>query len=199
MDDWGVFREIALRWMLLDLTDNTSTLVHVMAWCRQVTNHYLSQCWPSSMLHMTSLGHKELNTSLTHECLSLISDCQLCYIWAAFVLWHLNSFDLKQHKTLSYKISQITLLCWLLWVIIPVSAVTVYGIWVVTIAIYITTCYYVRLYFRWVIICLSRINTDCRGCTYNFSFVWNRCGNKCRLIISLEMRQWFISCEMAER
>ena len=27
-----------------------STLVQVMAWCRQATSHYLSQCWPRSML-----------------------------------------------------------------------------------------------------------------------------------------------------
>ena len=26
-----------------------STLVQVMAWCRQATSHYLCQCWPSSM------------------------------------------------------------------------------------------------------------------------------------------------------
>ena len=39
----------ALRWMPWDLTDNKSTLVQVMAWCRQATSHYLSQCWPSSM------------------------------------------------------------------------------------------------------------------------------------------------------
>ena len=38
-----------LRWMPWDLTDNKSTLVQVMAWCRQATSHYLSQCWPSSM------------------------------------------------------------------------------------------------------------------------------------------------------
>ena len=31
-----------------DLIDNKSTLVHVMAWCRQTTSHYLDQCWPSS-------------------------------------------------------------------------------------------------------------------------------------------------------
>ena len=31
------------------LTDDKSTLVQVMTWCRQATNHYLSQCWPSSM------------------------------------------------------------------------------------------------------------------------------------------------------
>ena len=35
--------------MLLDLTDDKSTLVQVMAWCRQATSHYLSQCWPRSL------------------------------------------------------------------------------------------------------------------------------------------------------
>ena len=35
--------------MPIDLTDDKSTLVQVMAWCRQATSHYLSQCWPSSM------------------------------------------------------------------------------------------------------------------------------------------------------
>ena len=40
---------MALRWMSLDLIDDKSTLVQVMAWCRQATSHYLSQCWPRSM------------------------------------------------------------------------------------------------------------------------------------------------------
>ena len=34
----------------LDLTDEKSTLVQVMAWCCQATSHYLSQCWLRSML-----------------------------------------------------------------------------------------------------------------------------------------------------
>ena len=46
---WGISYEIALRWMPLDLPDDKSTLVQVMAWCRQATSHYLSQCWPRSM------------------------------------------------------------------------------------------------------------------------------------------------------
>ena len=32
--------------MPLDLTDDKSTLVQVMAWCRQATSLYLRQCWP---------------------------------------------------------------------------------------------------------------------------------------------------------
>ena len=32
-------------WMPQGLTDDMSTLVQVMAWCRQATSHYLSQSW----------------------------------------------------------------------------------------------------------------------------------------------------------
>ena len=46
---WGISSENSHRWMPLDLTDDKSKLVQVMAWCRQATSHYLSQCWPRSM------------------------------------------------------------------------------------------------------------------------------------------------------
>ena len=46
---WGIFCEIAPLWMSLDFTDDESTLVQVMAWCREATSHYLSQCWPRSL------------------------------------------------------------------------------------------------------------------------------------------------------
>ena len=42
--------DIALMWMPENSLDDKSTLVQVMAWCRQATSHYLSQCWPRSML-----------------------------------------------------------------------------------------------------------------------------------------------------
>ena len=35
--------------MSLDFIDDQSTLVQVMAWCRQATSHNLSQCWPRSI------------------------------------------------------------------------------------------------------------------------------------------------------
>ena len=35
--------------MSLDLADDKSTLVQVMAWCRQATSHYLNQCWLRSL------------------------------------------------------------------------------------------------------------------------------------------------------
>ena len=54
---WGISCEIALRWMPLALTDYKSTLVQVMAWCRQATSYYLNQCWARS----PTPGPNELN------------------------------------------------------------------------------------------------------------------------------------------
>ena len=48
--------EIVLRWVSKDLDDDYSTLVQVMAWCHQATNHCLGQWWPCSL----SLGHNRL-------------------------------------------------------------------------------------------------------------------------------------------
>ena len=48
-DGCDISSEIALRWTSLDLNDDRSTLVQVMAWCRQATSHFLSQCWPRSL------------------------------------------------------------------------------------------------------------------------------------------------------
>ena len=50
----GIFRsshDNALQWMPLDLIDDKSTLVQVMAWC---------QCCPDLCHHMASIGHIEL-------------------------------------------------------------------------------------------------------------------------------------------
>ena len=47
--------EIALRWMPLNRIGDESIftiLVEVMAWCRQATRHYMSQCWLRSMGHL---------------------------------------------------------------------------------------------------------------------------------------------------
>ena len=60
IDGWGIPCEIALIWMSPDFTDDQSTLVQAMAWCRQATSHCLSQCWPRSPSHVTSPGHNEL-------------------------------------------------------------------------------------------------------------------------------------------
>ena len=65
---WGISCEIVLRCMSLDLTDAKSTLVQVMAWCRQATSHCLSQCWTTDLSrHMASLGRNELHCILKRK------------------------------------------------------------------------------------------------------------------------------------
>ena len=49
IDGWVTSCELALRWMSLYLTDDKSTLVQVMNWCRQATSDYLSLCWLRSL------------------------------------------------------------------------------------------------------------------------------------------------------
>ena len=48
-DDLSISCEIVIRPLKLDLADDKSTSVKVMAWCRQAASHHLSQCWPRSM------------------------------------------------------------------------------------------------------------------------------------------------------
>ena len=45
----SIYCEIYHRKMPLELTDDYSTSIQVMTWCRQATSHYLSQCWSSFM------------------------------------------------------------------------------------------------------------------------------------------------------
>ena len=49
VNGWGISCETDLIWASLDHAYGKSTLVPVMAWCRQATSHYLNQCWPRSL------------------------------------------------------------------------------------------------------------------------------------------------------
>ena len=49
IDGWVNPCEIAFWWISLNLTNDKSTLVQVMAWCRRATSHYLNQCWSRSV------------------------------------------------------------------------------------------------------------------------------------------------------
>ena len=61
----GVSCEIALMWISLDLIDNRSKLVRVMAWCRQAIT------WPNvepdSCRFMASQGHDDLWLQWSHH------------------------------------------------------------------------------------------------------------------------------------
>ena len=46
----GTHSEIALRQIQQSLINEKLALDEMIAWCHQATSHYMSQCWPRSML-----------------------------------------------------------------------------------------------------------------------------------------------------
>ena len=78
IDGWGISCEITLIWMSLDLNDEKSTLVQVMAWCRQAPSHYLSQSWPRSLSTYGVTRPQGVNVPLTRKANSFV------YWWRAF-------------------------------------------------------------------------------------------------------------------
>ena len=65
--------EIVLRWISLDLSDDKSTLVQVMAWCCQATSHYPSQWWPRSLSPHGVIRPNELRANKLINIFSTIS------------------------------------------------------------------------------------------------------------------------------
>ena len=45
-----------IRWMPQNTIDDKLALILVLAWCRQATSHYLSQCWPDLPRPMSPCG-----------------------------------------------------------------------------------------------------------------------------------------------
>ena len=88
-DGWGISSKIALKWMPQDLTDDKSTLVQVMAWCRQATSHYLSQCWPRFMSLYGATGHKCVKRCYNvMEPIPISKPLKLCLFWRCGLLLH---------------------------------------------------------------------------------------------------------------
>ena len=68
IDGWDISHEISSRWMSLDLTDVKSTLVQVMALCREAMSHYLSQCRPRSLTPYGVTRPQWLNSLASGTC-----------------------------------------------------------------------------------------------------------------------------------
>ena len=85
---FGIFRSThdnAHRWMPQNLTDDKSTLVQVMAWCRLATSHYPNQCWFSSLSLYGVTRHQRVKMfvslwNLTGTSAANIVDSRLCEI-----------------------------------------------------------------------------------------------------------------------
>ena len=77
---WGISYEIALRSMPQDPTDDKSTLVQVMAWCRQAPSHYLSQCWPRSVSPNGVTRPQWVNDNAFHHGSSPREQCDIGFL-----------------------------------------------------------------------------------------------------------------------
>ena len=73
-----------------DLTDGKSTLVQVMAWCRQATCHYLNQCWPRSPTPYGVTRPQRVNQQWL---MSGVYSEGCCHIFVTGgTCWHVNNF-----------------------------------------------------------------------------------------------------------
>ena len=87
---WSIFSVKLLSGECHNTTDHYSTLVQVMAWCPQATSHYLSQCWPRSLLPYDVTRPQCVN-------LSWLSDAYMCQwtrsslvqiiVWCQAIIW----------------------------------------------------------------------------------------------------------------
>ena len=93
--------ELALRWTSLDLSDDKSTLVQVMAWCRQATSHFLNQCWPRSLAPYGVIRPQWVKDET-------ISDCLICFVLK------LTSCDIYESYCCNSSLAIYLLNCWLI-------------------------------------------------------------------------------------
>ena len=97
--------EIAIRWMSLN-PFHKSTIVKSMAWCHQVTSHYLSHCWPTSMSSYGITRPQWVNTLRPRQdgryfadnvlkCIFLSKMCEfrLRFHWSLFLRVQLTIFQ----------------------------------------------------------------------------------------------------------
>ena len=109
----GIFRsshDDALQWMPQDLTDDKSTLVQVMAWCLQASSHYLSQCWPRSLLP-NGVTRPQLSVSHTNDT-SILSILTWYFSILTWVLYSTNAIPFG--APLRYVTSRVSVTtpCW---------------------------------------------------------------------------------------
>ena len=79
VDILSISCELALRWMPQDFTDDKSTLAQVMAWCRQVTSHYLDQSRPTSISTYGVARPQWVKTLIEYD---------ICYRLLHYMIWN---------------------------------------------------------------------------------------------------------------
>ena len=70
----SIFCEIPIRW-IQHLTGHKSTMVQAMAWCRQATSHYMSQCLLRSLAPYGVTRPKWVNLDIANHLLHVVWIC----------------------------------------------------------------------------------------------------------------------------
>ena len=104
IDIQSISSGIALKWMPWDFTDDGSTLVQVMARCRQATSHYQSQSWLKPMLSYGVTRPQWVKT------IGPKVKC-ICIFYHFSILRWCKSCMAKHHLVLEYLQAQ----WWLIW------------------------------------------------------------------------------------
>ena len=86
--------DYVFRWMLQHLTDDKSTLVQVIAWCRQATSHYLGQYRPRSLSPYGISRPQWVNMSVLVLSISMFLSfakarlfLPLQCLWSVMIIW----------------------------------------------------------------------------------------------------------------
>ena len=87
----SISSEIASRWMPQNFIDDKSTLVQVMAWCRQATSHYLSQVGRSILPYHQAYGIRWANEYSTMNGNDLDTSMQVCKESVQQQVWYWSS------------------------------------------------------------------------------------------------------------
>ena len=121
-DGCYISSEIALRWTSQDLNDDMSTLVQVMAWWRQATSHYLSQCCPRSLSPYSITRSqwvklKSCRVSFVHNLFRswmMIDDDNLMIVIKIDWWWLIMKIMINEHNSLHFGNWSWLLIDWLL-------------------------------------------------------------------------------------
>ena len=88
------------HWTLLK---NKSTMVQVMAWCRQATSHFLRQCWPRFMSPYGVTKPQWVNVTLQYlKCMKLWKYIDTVYPEEFFIMIHHCSNSFKKFLGLQF-------------------------------------------------------------------------------------------------
>ena len=109
----STFGEIATRWLSLDFSDDESTLVQVMAWCRQAPSHYLSHCWPRSVSPYGIIRPQWVNVWCTRHCFHFFSSYMLLYFFFRMqLMYYISGWTMHPSLPLGNKLPRLVETCY---------------------------------------------------------------------------------------